>query len=494
VPVPASIDDLSQTPASNYPLGSEALTTADDYFRTYAGFIAALRDRTSVSVHEFGAVGDGVTDDTAAISDALDAWIAADTPFALVFDGSKTYSVTGAKTLTPAIDITAKKSIYGNGAKIINTSASHFLKVTVEGAGKSWRGGLIQDLHISGGVDPLIFEGGLPASTEWLYEWEFRGVKCESFTGTGFQGLQGFFESSFYSCAMWAHSANVTGYGFYFSNGSHGFISSIDMWGCNTRYGLNGLHTATPVSDVNVYGGTYLLASQEGIRFVTSNGNKIIGAHVEDNCQSGASSSGVAGVRPGVRVSGYGTFSGITGLSRDAATQTYTLEAFASDQIVVTGGISGGVGSTKFGYFTTNGTTGAVLALGVSYNTPNGQHRVYGMNGHGVNVQNLSLHENFISYAASITPDLDHGTFINVGALTGNITVNNPTVSSATLVNGSQLEVLLRQDGTGAWTVTWGSDFKVATAISATANARTLWSFRWDGTNWREINGTSTTA
>jgi hypothetical protein len=44
VPVPASIDDLSQTPASNFPTGDEQLTTADDYLRAHAAFVAELRD------------------------------------------------------------------------------------------------------------------------------------------------------------------------------------------------------------------------------------------------------------------------------------------------------------------------------------------------------------------------------------------------------------------------------------------------------------------
>lgn len=44
MPVPASISDLSQTANSNSPAGSESPNTADDYFRTYAAFIATLRD------------------------------------------------------------------------------------------------------------------------------------------------------------------------------------------------------------------------------------------------------------------------------------------------------------------------------------------------------------------------------------------------------------------------------------------------------------------
>lgn len=44
MPVPASITDLSTTPGSNYPAGSETPTEGDNYIRTLSAFIAQLRD------------------------------------------------------------------------------------------------------------------------------------------------------------------------------------------------------------------------------------------------------------------------------------------------------------------------------------------------------------------------------------------------------------------------------------------------------------------
>jgi len=44
MPVPASINDLSTTAGNNSPAGGEAPSTVDDYLRTHAAFIAALRD------------------------------------------------------------------------------------------------------------------------------------------------------------------------------------------------------------------------------------------------------------------------------------------------------------------------------------------------------------------------------------------------------------------------------------------------------------------
>lgn len=44
MPVPSSIADLSQTPGSNSPSGSESPITTDNYLREYSAYIAQLRD------------------------------------------------------------------------------------------------------------------------------------------------------------------------------------------------------------------------------------------------------------------------------------------------------------------------------------------------------------------------------------------------------------------------------------------------------------------
>lgn len=44
MPLPATINDLSTTPASNYPAGSDAPSVLDDVIRQHASFIAGLRD------------------------------------------------------------------------------------------------------------------------------------------------------------------------------------------------------------------------------------------------------------------------------------------------------------------------------------------------------------------------------------------------------------------------------------------------------------------
>jgi hypothetical protein len=112
MPVPSSISELSQTPASNFPIGSEYLTTADDYFRTYAAFIAQLRDGV-VNVKNYAAVGGGVADDTADIQAVLDSGATA------VFFPAGTYNITG---LTVPATVKAFFGV-GEATKFVGTGA-----------------------------------------------------------------------------------------------------------------------------------------------------------------------------------------------------------------------------------------------------------------------------------------------------------------------------------------------------------------------------------
>lgn len=50
MPVPSNISDLSTTPADNSPQGTESPSTADDYLRTHAAFIATLNAANTAHV------------------------------------------------------------------------------------------------------------------------------------------------------------------------------------------------------------------------------------------------------------------------------------------------------------------------------------------------------------------------------------------------------------------------------------------------------------
>lgn len=86
-----------------------------------------------------------------------------------------------------------------------------------------------------------------------------------------------------------------------------------------------------------------------------------------------------------------------------------------------------------------------------------------------------------VPYAATITIDPTLGKFVQVGALTGNITVNAPTNPAA----GDELTISFVQDGVGGRTITWNAVFLGTPATVATATTgRTTGRFVYNGTNW----------
>lgn len=71
MPIPASINDLSQTAGSNSPAGSESPSLIDDYLRTYASYIALLRDGAQSNGFNYAAAGGSANAITATYSPAV---------------------------------------------------------------------------------------------------------------------------------------------------------------------------------------------------------------------------------------------------------------------------------------------------------------------------------------------------------------------------------------------------------------------------------------
>jgi Pectate lyase superfamily protein len=102
----------------------------------------------------------------------------------------------------------------------------------------------------------------------------------------------------------------------------------------------------------------------------------------------------------------------------------------------------------------------------------------YIINWQGVAQKTLSIQQP--TFATSYTPDPTLGRVRMT--LTGNITVNNPTVG---LLDGTELTFEWRQDGTGTRTVTYGGNFKTGgrPAMNTGANTYTVDRFQYDSTN-----------
>lgn len=71
MPIPSSINDLSTTAGSNSPAGSESPSLIDDYLRTYASYIALLRDGAQSNAFNYAAAGGTANAITATYSPAV---------------------------------------------------------------------------------------------------------------------------------------------------------------------------------------------------------------------------------------------------------------------------------------------------------------------------------------------------------------------------------------------------------------------------------------
>ncbi|TFH81814.1 hypothetical protein [Pseudomonas kribbensis] len=71
MPLPSSINDLSTTAGSNSPAGSESPSLIDDYLRTYASYIAQLRDGAQSNAFNFATAGGSANAITATYSPAI---------------------------------------------------------------------------------------------------------------------------------------------------------------------------------------------------------------------------------------------------------------------------------------------------------------------------------------------------------------------------------------------------------------------------------------
>lgn len=85
-----------------------------------------------------------------------------------------------------------------------------------------------------------------------------------------------------------------------------------------------------------------------------------------------------------------------------------------------------------------------------------------------------------VPYAATITPDPYSGSEINVGVLTGAITVAATTNHHA----GAEMSLTFTQDATGGRVVTWNAQYKVSWTPTTTANRINRISFTYNGSVW----------
>jgi hypothetical protein len=303
----------------------------------------------------WGALGDGSTNDQSAINKALTHWLQRTVQGEFRFLSGKNYLINSA--ISKTISSTMAEGgwyINGYGSKITSGLTTGYLLSFK--SQDTVRQLVIHGISIvgSGNEDGILkFDGGNVSSSEYLYNLSLRDINMESFGGTGVYVTNNVFETKFDTVNSYAASGNTTGYGFYFDEGAHGTASSIDMIACNTRYGKNGFFVESPIGDVTIYGGTFLLAQEYGVLLQNNMGTSVVNAHFENNWESARD---LANGGAGLKIQNSGTVMGCFGTTNSK--QKYVVELYVSAN--KTSAIIGGSGlGNTVAYAYVNGAAGS---------------------------------------------------------------------------------------------------------------------------------------
>ena len=210
-----------------------------------------------VSVKDFGAVGDGVADDTAAIQAAIDSFA----PYsAFTAEGGNIYLPPGRFKLTASLDLTGKHGLALIGSGVLSTeifaSGNYPVISSVNTSATPWNDGCIRDMTIRGG-------GNTNANAHGIYTVFTNGCTIENI--------------AIYSCK----------YGLNLNHSWQFDISNVDAHGGTTDRCDIGVYmgptTLTNIDNaVTAYNITVKDCITAGFRIVNGQGSKFV------SCEAGA--------------------------------------------------------------------------------------------------------------------------------------------------------------------------------------------------------------
>jgi hypothetical protein len=285
--------------------------------------------REMLSAANFGAKGDGTSDDTAALQAALDAAFAANGPGFLEIPPG-TYRVTRTLNIVPArgagYDITRHHGILAHGARLHSTigdgsnvlqficqSTVRFLTIEgldILGSGREGNGVYLECEH----------------KEHYLYNFCLRDLVVQGVGGDGVRLIGNVFEGQLINVYVRDNRKN----GATFAHGSRGgILSAIHVFG--SVFGQNSIYGAAMVHgcyDVSFHGCYFLLNGKEGL--IAENGCTLLSNCGFENNHESAPDFARGGA--GIWLQNFGTLIGCTAYSmfkQNRLIQAYVVSQFA---------------------------------------------------------------------------------------------------------------------------------------------------------------------
>ncbi|HYM02046.1 MAG TPA: glycosyl hydrolase family 28-related protein [Stellaceae bacterium] len=287
-----------------------------------------------ISAADFGATGDGSTDDTQALQAALDETFGGDGGFLLIPPG--TYRVTRTLRVLPKNggNIGRHSGILAHGARILSAIDNRANVVEIV-SGATVRFLLVEGLDILGmGKE----EHGLYVECDhrdhYFYNFCLRDVVVQACGGDGCRMVGNVFEGQVANSYFRKNGGN----GITFAHSDNGgILSSIHVFGC--VFGDNGANGAALIHrcyDVAFHGCYFLLNGAFGL--VAENGCTLLSncGFENNHAQAADFEHGDAGIN----LNSFGTLVGCTGYS--IFKQTHLLRAFVTKQVTMIGCSGGG--------------------------------------------------------------------------------------------------------------------------------------------------------
>lgn len=449
-------------------------TATDHDVETASGIKLYLADPNIVDIRAFNA--DPNADASAELQAAIDLWIKRlEDQIPCMLRIPCTYSFQTGLVFNFTKNIFVGGALDMRGGHLISDLQSPGTAITFSTVAGT-RNLSFYDFHVVGSTNDTItvlIDGGSPSSSpqQFLYNWQLYSPKVENAPNLAMKWTGNFFECQMFGPWVMCTNHAPGTYACLMEDTNTANPSSMDIYGGSMRGGFHALFT-DKVSDVKVFGGTFLNTGAECVSMVSNIAGGISGAHIE-NAYDGSPGTGQAGVL----MTNAGFVRDLYGTSNNGNNDTL-LEVYSAAQGIEVAGlrVSGGV-------------TDALIVRSGSQKL-----KLYGVPRELIDFADIHAEratsfsdrgriKRVPSATGSQTIDVAEQDWFDA-TLAGNVTIETPTNPVA----GDELVITLQQSATGGNTVTWSAFFVVKTQIDPTASKRTTWTFRYTGGAWLEVS------